>query len=140
MGGEGGTPGAPHHPDLAWGVPWVPPNHPDLAGVPPPRDRVPPTIQTWLGYLHHPDLTRVPPSHHPDLVRVPPHPRNGVPPPSRPGWGTPHHPDLDVVPPDLEWSTPPTNVNRQTPVKTVSSSRTTYAGGKNLLQQMTYYF
>ena len=74
----GGTPGTPHHPDLARGYPNYPtPHHLDLAeggylGYPS-------KIQTWLG---------------------------GIPgtlfPPSRPGWGTPDHPDLAGIPPTIQ--------------------------------------
>ena len=78
----------------------------------------------------------------------PPDLRQGLPPlnldlgpPSE--TGTPPHLDLGPPgseartppgsetwdPPTWTWEPPPLNVNRQTPVKTVSSRRTTYAGG-----------
>ena len=112
--------GYPHHPDLAgypppsrpgWGPPPPPPSRPGWGTSPPPRtlDGVPPSRPGW-GTPHHLDLDGVTPPHHPDLDAVPP---------------PPHHTDLDAVPPP-----PSTNVNRQTPVKTVPSRRTTYAGGK----------
>ena len=130
MGRKGGYPpqewGTPHHPDQA-GVPptpgmgYPPPSRPGR-GTSHPRNGVPPTIQTWLGYPHHLDLAGVPPTiqtwpgyppgmgtpHHPDLFGVPPHPRDGVPPtiqtwlgyPPTPGNGVPpHQPDLAGVPP-----------------------------------------
>ena len=50
---------------------------------------------------------------------------DGVPPYLDRGWGTPHLPRPGMGYP------PPRNVNRQTPVKTVLSRHTTYAGGKN---------
>ena len=77
----GGTPGTPHHPDLAGGYPGYPPpstpgqgypHHPDLAWVPP-------TIQTSPGY---------PPSR-PGWGTPTIQTRLGYPPPSGPGWGTP---------------------------------------------------
>ena len=56
-----------------------------------------------------------------------------------PPWGqtwdgvpSPYHPDLDGVP-------PPRNVNRQTPVKTVPSRHTTYAGGNKLANNLGLY-
>ena len=79
-----------------------PPQHPDLAGVPPPQPLGWGTPQTWDG---------VPP-HHPDLAEVPPHPWDGVPPPppSRPGWHLPPPQTRDGVPPLPSrhgWGTPP---------------------------------
>ena len=111
FGGTLGTP--PSRPSR--GVPWVPPPssrpgqgtpyHPDLAGVPP--------IQTWLEYPPTPDQG----------WGTPLQTWTGYYPTPDLRWGTPpHHPDLDGVP-------PPRNVNRQTPVKTVPSRNTTYAGG-----------
>ena len=58
---------------------------------------------------------------YPDLDLGPPLPR--------PGLGTPPYPDLDLGP-------PPRNVNRQTPVKTVPSRHTTYAGGNNRVTRL----
>ena len=113
----GGTPGTPAPSRPGWGAPQVSPHHPDLArggtpGTPPlpfrpghgGYPRYPPTIQTWDGVPHHPDLAGgvpwVPPTiqtwpggvpryspHHPDLGWGTPHHPDL-------GWGTPHHPDL----------------------------------------------
>ena len=120
-----------------------------------------PTIQTWSGYPPPQEWdTSLPsrpgqgtpcprngvPPHHPDLAGVPPStPGMGYPPPSRPVWGTPPPQTWDGVPlhprpgkgypPTIQtwpgYPPAPTNVNRQIPVKTVASCRTTYAGGKN---------
>ena len=54
-------------------------------------------------------------------------------PPSKAGLGTPPHPRLSQDPPTHPRlvRVPPRNVNRQTPVKTVPSRHTTYAGGND---------
>ena len=66
------------------------------------------------------------------------------------GWGVPHlRSEGGTPPPDLGWGTPhtvqiwtgyspPPDVNRQTPVKTVPSRHTTYAGGKNKVLLINY--
>ena len=114
----GGTPGTPHHPDLARGVShpviggylhypstiqtWpggIPgtPHHPDLAGGTPSSNGrgvpwVPLTIQTWLG-----GTPSTPLPHHPDLEwGTPLRPGTWYLLPLRPGMG---------YPPDLEWGT-----------------------------------
>ena len=126
--------------------------HPDLArGVVP---QVPPTIQTWLAYPHHPDLAGVSP-HHPDLAGVSPPTIQtwlGYPLPSRPGWGTlPHHLDLAGVPPyhpHLARVPPPTihtwlgypNVEVRTDKQTENSTfpHPSDAGGKNYSSLFTF--
>ena len=115
-----GTP--PHHPDLARRVvPWVPLSSRSGQGTPPgwgtPPDLGWHTPQTWDG---------VPPSHYQDL--------DGLLPPSPQRWGTPPRPEMGYPPPPTIqiWTRypppPPRNVKRQTPVKTVPSRHTTYAG------------
>ena len=73
----------------------------------------------------------------------------GIPPPPVPGWISlpknlrpetpPPHPRLDQPIQKSETWDPPPNVNRQTPVKTVPSRRTLYAGG-NYLQFLMCLF
>ena len=87
------------------------PPHPDLDLGP-----LPTRTWTWDSPLLGPGLGTPPYS---DLDLGPPL--------LRPGLGTPPYPDLDLGPP------PPRNVNRQTPVKTVPSRHTTYAGGNYLI-------
>ena len=138
------------------------PNHPDLAGGYP--SYCPPTHHTGLGWGTSPPskpgwgVPRVPPTHHPDLGwRTPSPSRSGMghPPTIRPdmgypplsdlGWGTPHQTWLGYPPSPTTIQTwtgypPPTTVNRQTPVKTVSSRRTTYAGGDFWFIEMMHTF
>ena len=96
-----------------------------------------PSGQTWDGVPPQPDLGWGTPSQTWDGVPPLARPGMGYPPQPDLGWGTPparpgmgyplYHPDLDGEPPP-----PPRNVNRQTPVKTVTSRHTTYAGGNKL--------
>ena len=72
-------------------------------------------------------LTEGPPPPKPETGTPPPQPETGTPPNLR--LGTPPKPETGT-PPEPETGYPPLNVNRQTPVKTVPSRRTTYAGGK----------
>ena len=111
----------PPHPDLAGGIPTLDggnylayplPPHADLArgylpwtwgGVPTLEYPLPPPVLTWPGDTYL-------------------------------GWGGTYLgvSTLDRGVPILAGVHPPPGVDRQTPVKTVPSRRTTYAGGKNV--------
>ena len=79
------------------------------------------TIQTWLGGTPH--------QHHPDMAGVPLYPRDGVHPTIQTCLGYPPPPRHRMGYP------PPTNINRQTPVKTVPSHRTMYADSNKMEQR-----
>ena len=119
----------PHHQDLARGYPGYPPTIQTWLGYPPPQEwGTHPNIQTWMGYL--PSKEWGTPTIQ-TCLGYPPPPQtwDGVPPNPDMGW------DAPPIHPDLQWGTPPTNVNRQTPVKTVPSRGTMYAGGNKPIQE-----
>ena len=82
-------------------------------GTPCPRLGYPP-IQGWIGTPSNPRLGYPPEMGYPPIQ----------------GWGTPPVQGWIGTPPPRLDRVPPRNVNRQTPVKTVPSCHTAYAGGK----------